>query len=103
MGRSVCKYVFVHFVILILYIIISHYQVLSYFLTSSSLSLKMCTCTTDGTLQSDKSESILPLKEGALVALMLLLLLLLLLFGLVEVNSLPPLWHCLLVTPMLLS
>ena len=41
-------------------------------------------CTTDGTLQSDKSESILPLKEGALVALMLLLLLLLLLFGLVD-------------------
>ena len=34
---------------------------------------------------------------------LLLLLLLLLLFGLVEVNSLPPLWHCLLVTPMLLS
>ena len=24
-------------------------------------------------------------------------------FGLVEVNSLPPLWHCLLVTPILLS
>ena len=24
-------------------------------------------------------------------------------FGLVEVNSLPPLWHCLLVNPILLS